>query len=215
MGYLITDVTQPRQFHPFFRQCRLDDFSNDNPSWRHAKHHPAAAAGSIKAGSFHHLSVARRLTRAPGHPLVKIFTDPVSQPTGQFLAEQLYKATGWQFIVATTTNGMTIRNGILLTTVNANTNLGAEGYELTVAPDSVVIRAQAQGGSFLWRAILAAAATAAEFSSLLPATNVVWTVPCVIFTTSRVFAWRGTMPDCARHVASRTSSNCWRSAWPR
>src|SRR5580704_13300346 len=85
---------------------------------------------------------------APGHPLVKIFTDPVSQPTGQFLAAQLFKSTGWQFVVATTTNGMTMRNGILLTTVNANTNLSAEGYELTVAPDSVAIRAPATAGIF-------------------------------------------------------------------
>src|SRR5580704_16045131 len=48
---------------------------------------------------------------APEHPLVKIFTDPVSQPDGQYLAEQFFKSTGWQFVVATTTNGMTVRNG--------------------------------------------------------------------------------------------------------
>src|SRR5580693_7206437 len=85
---------------------------------------------------------------APGHPLVKIFTDPVSQPTGQFLAAQLFKSTGWRFLVATTTNGLTGRSAILRTTANANTKLGAEGYELTVAPDSVVIRAPATAGFF-------------------------------------------------------------------
>ena len=41
-----------------------------------------------------------------------------------------------------------VRQALLLTTVNALSGLGAEGYELTVAPDSVVIRAPAQAGLF-------------------------------------------------------------------
>ena len=41
-----------------------------------------------------------------------------------------------------------IPGGILLTTKNADTNLGPEGYELTVAPDSIVIRAPTQAGLF-------------------------------------------------------------------
>ena len=139
---------------------------------------------------------------APGHPLVKIFTDPVSQPTGQFLAEQLFKSTGWQFIVAPTTNGMTVRNGILLTTANANTNLGAEGYELTVAPDSVVIRAPATAGVFYGVQSLLQLLPP-QISSLVPATNVAWTVPCVYIYDQPRFPWRGMMLDCARHFCDK------------
>src|SRR5690348_13313868 len=52
------------------------------------------------------LCPAQPLAAAPGHPLVKIFVDPVSLPGGQYLALQLFKSAGWQFIVATTTNGL-------------------------------------------------------------------------------------------------------------
>jgi hexosaminidase len=135
---------------------------------------------------------------APEHPLVKIFTDPISQPTGQFLAMQLFKSTGWQFVVATTTNGLPVRNGILLTTVNANTNLGTEGYELTVAPDSVVIRAPATAGVFYGVQSLLQLLPPQAFSAL-PATNVVWTIPCLYIYDQPRFPWRGVMLDCARH----------------
>lgn len=136
---------------------------------------------------------------AQGHPLVKIFTDPVSQPTGQYLAEQLYKSTGWQFVVAaTSTNGLPVRDGVLLTTVAANTNLGVEGYELTVAPDSVVIRAPGEAGVFYGVQSLLQLLPAQIYSPL-PVTNAVWTVPCVYIYDQPQFPWRGAMLDCARH----------------
>ena len=147
---------------------------------------------------------AQSPTSAPGHPLVKIYTDPVSQPTGEFLAAQLFKSTGWQFVVATTTNGMTVRNGILLTTVNPNTTLGPEGYELTVAPDSVVIRAPATAGVFYGVQSLLQLLPPQVFAQS-PATNVSWTVPCVYIYDQPQFSWRGVMLDCARHFCDKQS----------
>ena len=79
----------------------------------------------------------------------KIFTDFGSRQTGKFLAERLRQSTGYPF----KTGGKRfssdeVPNGILLTTKSADTNLGAEGYELTVATNSVVIRAPTQAGLF-------------------------------------------------------------------
>src|ERR1035438_9149057 len=73
---------------------------------------------------------------APARATQKILVDGASLQTGQFLATTLFKSTGNQFIVATNGGAGPIRNAILLTTVNALSGLGAEGYELTVAPDS-------------------------------------------------------------------------------
>jgi hypothetical protein len=83
---------------------------------------------------------------ASAQATVKILVDAASQQNGQFLTATLLKSTGYQFVVATNGAAGPIRGAILLTTVNALSTLGAEGYELTVAPDSVVVRAPAQAG---------------------------------------------------------------------
>src|SRR2546427_6863345 len=75
---------------------------------------------------------------APAHATTKLFVDALSQETGQYLAALLLKSTGYKFEVVTNSTAGPVAGAILLTTVNANTNLGTEGYELTVAPDSVV-----------------------------------------------------------------------------
>jgi hexosaminidase len=139
---------------------------------------------------------------APGHPLVKIYTDSVSQSTGDFLAQRLFKSTGQQFIVATVTAGVPVRDGILLTTVNANTNLGAEGYELTVAPDSVIIRAPQTAGVFYGVQSLLQLLPPQIFAPQ-PATNIVWTAPCVYIYDQPQFPWRGAMLDAARHFVTK------------
>src|ERR1700722_957488 len=139
---------------------------------------------------------------APGYPLVKIYTDPVSQSTGDFLAQRLFKSTGQQFIVATLTAGVPIRDGILLTTVNANTNLGAEGYELTVAPDSVVIRAPQTAGVFYGVQSLLQLLPPQIFAPH-PATNIIWTAFCVYIYDQPQFPWRGAMLDVARHFVTK------------
>jgi hexosaminidase len=139
---------------------------------------------------------------APGHPLVKIYTDPVSQSTGDYLAERLFKSTGQQFVVTTTSSSGPIRNAILLTTVNANTNLNSEGYELTVSPDSVVIRAPATAGAFYGVQSLLQLLPPQIFAPQ-PASNIVWTVPCLYIFDQPQYSWRGAMLDVARHFITK------------
>lgn len=154
----------------------------------------------IRPGTFT-LCSPRATSAAPGHPLVKIFTDPVSHETGQYLAAQLFKSTGWQFEVDTTRSGAVIRNGILLTTVNADTNLNAEGYELIVAPDAVVIRAPKTAGVFYGVQSLLQLLPPQVFASR-PVPGVTWTIPCVSVRDEPRFPWRGCMLDCSRHFFS-------------
>ena len=189
-----------------WRHHSRGDFLGRDFAGRDANDHSPAPTSPAQARGIHDLPFPNvSYTRTPGHPLVRIFTDPVSQPTGQFLAQQLYKSTGWQFVVAITTNGATVRNGILLTTVNANTNLAtAEGYELTVAPDSVVIRAPGTAGVFYGVQSLLQLLPP-QIAAPLTATNVAWTVPCVYIYDQPRFPWRGVMLDCARHFVDKQS----------
>src|ERR1039458_5933914 len=135
---------------------------------------------------------------APARATQKILVDGASLQTGQFLATALFKSTGNQFIVATNGAAGPIRNAILLTTVNALSGLGAEGYELTVAPDSVVIRAPAQAGLFYGVQSLLQLFPP-QIMAQRPVSGVAWVVPCVYIQDQPRFPWRGLMLDVARH----------------
>src|ERR1035438_10680667 len=78
----------------------------------------------------------------------RILTDVPANDTGQYLAERLGKATGYDLKVGGSTKAQPTKGAILLTTKDAKPELGAEGYELTVTPDSVVVRASKTAGLF-------------------------------------------------------------------
>ena len=92
--------------------------------------------------------------------------------------------------------------GILLTTKNADTNLGPEGYELTVAPNSVVIRAPTQAGLFYGVQTLLQLLPPEIFSSNL-VNDVAWQIPCVQIEDWPRFKWRGFMLDVSRHFFTK------------
>jgi hexosaminidase len=142
----------------------------------------------------------------PAHALLKILTDGASQQTGQYLAAALFKSTGYQFQVATNTATNAAKGTILITTSNALATLGAEGYELTVAPDSVVIRAPAQGGAFYGVQSLLQLLPPQIYSRTI-VTNVAWVAPCVYIQDYPQYSWRGVMLDVARHFFNKDEVN--------
>ena len=134
----------------------------------------------------------------------RIYTDPASMNTGDFLAGRLRKSTGWRFrISGKTAPDLTITDGILLTTSGAEAGLGAEGYELVVGTNAVVIRAPAQAGLFYGVQTLLHLLPPEIFS-----TNVVkdfnWEIPCVKITDQPRFGWRGLMLDVSRHFSTKS-----------
>jgi hexosaminidase len=112
-------------------------------------------------------------------PDTRVYVDSASRETGAFLTERLRPSTGYTFKTHTKFfSGVAIQGGILLTIRNASTNLGAEGYELTVAPDSVVVRARTQAGLFYGVQTLLQLLPPEIFSTQRVA-QADWQVPCV------------------------------------
>jgi hexosaminidase len=137
-------------------------------------------------------------TPVPGHAMMKILVDGSSLATGQYLAQIISKSTGYQFAIATVTNISAVRGAILITTSNSIASLGAEGYELTVAPDSVVIRAPGSAGGFYGVQSLLQLLPP-QIMTPHPVGSVAWTAPCVYVKDQPAFSWRGYMMDESRH----------------
>jgi hexosaminidase len=132
-------------------------------------------------------------------PDTRVYVDSASRTTGKFLKERLRPSTGFPFKTGTKFFDVpAITGAILLTTKNADTNLGPEGYELTVASNSVVIRAPTQAGLFYGMQTLFELLPPEIFSSKVVA-NVNWQMPCVQIEDWPRFKWRGFMLDVSRH----------------
>ena len=133
----------------------------------------------------------------------RIYADSASQPTAKILAERLRPATGYPLKTRTRFFGDSpIPGGIVLTTKNADTNLGPEGYELVVAPDGIVIRAPSQAGLFYGVQTLLQLLPPEIFATN-PVTSVAWQIPCVHIEDWPRFQWRGFMLDVSRHFFSK------------
>ena len=141
----------------------------------------------------------------PGVPTpapTPILVDAAARETGEYLAITLFKSTGYRFQIATNSGGVPIAGAILLTTNNALASLGAEGYELTVTTNAVVIRAPAAAGLFYGVQTLLQLLPP-EIYSPLPVSGVPWTVPCVYVKDAPRFPWRGWMLDSVRHFFNK------------
>jgi hexosaminidase len=133
----------------------------------------------------------------------RVYVDFGSRATGKCLTDGLRPATGYPLKATTKYFGSAaIPGGILLTTKNADTNLGPEGYELAVATDSVVIRAPSQAGLFYGVQTLFQLLPPEIFSTNL-VNDVAWQIACVQIKDWPRFKWRGFMLDVSRHFFTK------------
>jgi hexosaminidase len=138
----------------------------------------------------------------PLGPKTRIQTDVPSRDTGAYLAERLNQATGYSLKLDNHTQAQPAKGAILLTTKDAKPELGPEGYELTVTPDSVVVRASKSAGLFYGVQSLLQLLPPEVFAAK-PVAGVDWKVPCVQIEDQPRFKWRGFMLDVARHFFTK------------
>lgn len=125
----------------------------------------------------------------------RICTDRASRATGNYLAEQLRRSTGYRVRVA---SGKPDSDDILITTTDANSALGDEGYDLSVTPAGVTIRAPKQAGAFYGVQSLLQLLPARVFAKTKIA-DMVWEMPAIQIEDQPRFKWRGLMLDVGRH----------------
>ncbi len=118
---------------------------------------------------------------------------------GQYLADKLNSSTGYNLQVSSTSSAIESGN-IYLTTVSADTQLGEEGYELTITEDIIKLSAPTPAG--LFRGIQ-------TIRQLLPAKVELkteqkgpWELATGSIRDYPTYSWRGSMLDVARHFFS-------------
>jgi hexosaminidase len=132
----------------------------------------------------------------------RILVDAPSGGTGEYLAERLRKSTGYPLKVEVTTSAKVPKRSIWLTTKGAQAGRGAEAYQLTVAPDSVVIRASGQAGLFYGVQTLLQLLPPEVFSAQ-PVCDREWKIACVQIEDEPRFKWRGFLLDVSRHFFTK------------
>jgi hexosaminidase len=135
-------------------------------------------------------------------PQTRIYADHPSLKTAQFLAQRLRASTGYPLKVHWKISSSIPSDAILFTTKNADTNLGSEGYELSVTSNSIVIRAPTQAGLFYGGQTLRQLLPPQIFSTNV-VSNISWQAPCVQIEDWPRFGWRGQMLDVSRHFYNK------------
>jgi len=129
----------------------------------------------------------------------RILVTESTRAVGKYLQEMLQPATGYPLAVTENPDGNGAPNAILLTTSKADASLGEEGYELSVTPGGVVLRAPHPAGVFYGVQSLRQLLPP-EIESSTKVNEVAWVAPAVIIRDQPRFRWRGMMLDTGRHM---------------
>jgi hexosaminidase len=134
-------------------------------------------------------------------PATRILADDSFKNEARLLAARLRAATGYSCKVRSVPAAIPAGD-ICLTSSNA-TDLGPEGYTLSVESNGVTLTAQTAAGIFYGTQSLLQLLPPEIFS-----TNRVpdwsWPIPCVQITDQPRFVWRGFMLDVSRHFFTKT-----------
>ena len=114
---------------------------------------------------------------------------------GEQLAALIRPPTDYPMAVV---SGPATPGAIVLRLHSGNAAIGAEGYQLTVTPDSVRVVANSAAGLFYATQTIRQLLPA-QIESEIGVDRNVWSIPALTITDYPRFAWRGAMLDVARH----------------
>ncbi|TDQ10325.1 beta-N-acetylhexosaminidase [Pedobacter metabolipauper] len=147
---------------------------------------------SVIKGEGHFVLPSNVVIQAPANmeltQTVAFLQERLSVPTGSFVSN-----------VSTTTARATIK---LILNDKANALLGKEGYQLSVNPNAITIRANKPAGIFYGvQSLIQLFPKEIEGKELMA--DVDWEAPCVEITDYPRVGWRGLMFDVARHFFTK------------
>ncbi len=131
-------------------------------------------------------------------PETSIFVSEDAHSVGEYLAQRLRPATGFQFDVRQIDRVNQRGSCIVLQTDSGLKNLGEEGYTLVVKPDQIIITAPAPAGIFYACQTLIQLLPAI-IEKKEPVQGAVWIIPQGEIEDQSRFRWRGMHLDVCRH----------------
>ncbi|NRF41573.1 beta-N-acetylhexosaminidase [Pedobacter foliorum] len=147
---------------------------------------------SVIKSDGHFVLPSNVVIQAPAIPEVKqvvnFLQERLSIPTGSYVAE-----------VSAPTTTSTIN---LILNEKQNSALGAEGYQLSVTPNHITIKANKPAGLFYGVQSLVQLFPK-EIESKEAVENIIWKAPCVEIIDYPRVGWRGLMFDVARHFFTK------------
>jgi hexosaminidase len=169
----------------------------------------SAALAQVHAAemkNFHLIPRPAKMTVQEGSftitPQTAIVVTEDTLPIGQYLAELLAPATGFELDLRQSCPADKQANSIFLLDTSARAGLGEEGYELKVGQTTVFVNGVTPAGVFYGcqtlRQLLPAAIESKE-----KVDGISWTIPKVEIKDKPRYGWRGMHLDVARHFFSK------------
>jgi len=126
-----------------------------------------------------------------------VVADETAHSVASMFNEMFAPATGFQFRIVEDTDRQTNRIVLKLDS-SQQSELGEEGYRLTVSRETVILTAPERAGLFYGLTTLKQLLGPEIFSGT-KVDNVKWSLPCVTITDYPRFQWRGMHLDVCRH----------------
>lgn len=145
------------------------------------------------------------MTKSSGHFILpeNVMVQAMATPEMKFVTDHLQEriSTATGSFISTSSNAASAIIKLVLNE-RANAQLGKEGYQLSVTPTQITMRANTETGLFYAvQTLLQLFPKEIESKDL--AKDVQWKVPCVEITDYPRVGWRGLMFDVARHFFTK------------
>lgn len=145
------------------------------------------------------LTVTNGRFSLPQTVVIEAGTQPELKQTVAFLTQRLSVPTGRQVQVSNAASSATIR---LMLNKTADKAIGKEGYQLSVTPSQIAVKANNPAGLFYGVQTLLQLFPP-QIESAEAVQNIAWEAPCVEITDYPRFGWRGLMLDVSRHFFTK------------
>ena len=132
-------------------------------------------------------------------PHTPILVDSASATPAELLKQQLESSTGFKLKVEQAPGRRAVNGAMVMVTEPLPALDSAEGYELTVTSQGVLLRAASSAGIFYGVQSLLQLMPPDVFGTVKTAAREEWPVQCVTIRDEPRFQWRGYLLDVARH----------------